>query len=124
MSKKFTKKIGRFDEKTYNSNRQAVLALTEAGMSIVKISEALKLGASTIHAMRKYGWTEYQAYRDEKYAKRQEVIAKGKDAFSNIEAVTYEFMKEPTQDQTFKVLERLESIEQKIDKILTTKRFF
>jgi DNA-binding transcriptional MerR regulator len=122
MGKKFSKKIGRFDSKNYASNRQAVLALTEAGMSIDKISEALKLSATTVHAMRKYDWAEYQVYRQDKYERQQE-LRKAKEAPQ--ERVPF-YTPAAAPDQTAVIAERLLAIEDKIDRLisLVSKRKF
>jgi hypothetical protein len=133
MSKKHTKRIGRFDKETYNNNRQAVLALTEAKMSQKAIADVLKLSTGTIWCMAKMDWPEYCEWRDQKYAKRKAVEAA--QAHGKIVDFIAESAKEgvwvtappDVKDATQVVAERLTNIENELVEIkdmISKRRFF
>jgi DNA-binding transcriptional MerR regulator len=119
-----------FTKESYNSKRDAVLAL-KGHMSISQISKILEVSVSSVDAMKKYDWEQYLDFREEKNrvakinaAKREATMVNVFDIVNNLEDTT-----EPSKapDQTEIVAQRLTAIEntlEDIKDIVSKRKFF
>jgi lambda repressor-like predicted transcriptional regulator len=128
----YTKKFRAFNEETYNEHRAAVLALRQTGMTFPAIARSLGIGASTAHNMLNRSWEEYRVYLADKELKVKAKVAErivAERQASKIPTntvitipggVTGEWNVEKTKPQATigdDILNRLQSIEDKIDHI-------
>lgn len=108
MRKRATNK---FTEEQYNTKRGAVLLLTENKLKTKQIAETLGISKSSVEEMRRHDYEQHEAF----LKKALEIKANKEKKFEVVETAP---------DQTHKILLKLEAIEQKIDKLQKTKRFF
>lgn len=100
-------KYNNFNEVSFATAAQAVVALQQAGMSVAATSKALKISNSTVHAIRHNPtWVQYQDYLKNRQAKSK---AKVEDKAED----------NGTTTPLYVILNRINSIENKIDAIGT-----